>query len=492
MSTAILYLLIVQGLLGAADVLINHELREGLPARASARTEQALHGVRELLYAVVFAGLAWFEWRGIWAALFGGVLLIEVVLTAWDFVEEDRTRRLSATERVMHLMLSMGGGAYVALLVPILLTWGQESSQLLRVDHGIASRLLSLLAIGVFAWGVRDLIAALQTHRTPTTPPLDFGPEPRHVLITGATGFIGSRLVNSLLAAGHRVTVLARQPLAASILFQGQVRAVAALEEIGDAERLDAIINLAGAPVIGPRWTPSRKATLLASRVGTTNAIGQLLRRLTHAPEVLINGSAIGYYGARGDEAISENGAPQNVFMSELCQRWEAAAQTASQGRCRLVIFRLGIVFGQGGALPKLLLPFRLRSGGRMGNGQQYMSWVHVEDVLAAFALAMRDTRLLGIYNLTAPESVRQAEFADVCARRFVGGRSWFHLPAFAFRSLLGEAATLFVEGQRVVPLKLLRHGFHFRYPTLVSALDAQLGHRRSPLPVTTAHQKAH
>lgn len=158
--TAILWLLAAQGVLGASDVLLNHEWREDLPHRPGAALEQAIHGARELLYAVVFAGLAWFEWHGAYAWLLAGVLLVEVVLTAWDFVEEDRTRRLSATERLMHLALSMGGGAYCALLIPVLLRWQQQATALQVSAHGPLSWLLSAMAVGVLIWGVRDAMAA--------------------------------------------------------------------------------------------------------------------------------------------------------------------------------------------------------------------------------------------------------------------------------------------------------------------------------------------
>jgi len=158
--TVILWILAGQGVLGALDVLINHEWREGLPNRPGAALEEAIHGARELLYALVFAGLAWFEWRGTFAPLFAGVLLAEVALTAWDFVEEDRTRRLSATERLMHLALSMGGGAYCALLVPVLWRWQGEATALHFVDYGAVSWLLSIMAAGVLAWGVRDVAAS--------------------------------------------------------------------------------------------------------------------------------------------------------------------------------------------------------------------------------------------------------------------------------------------------------------------------------------------
>ncbi|HEX4940782.1 MAG TPA: hypothetical protein VFX11_19060 [Candidatus Kapabacteria bacterium] len=163
--TSVLWLLVGQGMLGASDVLINHEWRERLPQQATAATEQLLHGVRELLYALVFAGLAWCLWHGTWAWLFALVLLTEIVLTGWDFVQEDRTRVLSATERLMHLVLSMGGGAYCALLIPHLLQWAQQPTGLVVVHYGAVTWLLSGLAIGVFSWGVRDLQAGFRLRK---------------------------------------------------------------------------------------------------------------------------------------------------------------------------------------------------------------------------------------------------------------------------------------------------------------------------------------
>ena len=158
----LLYILIAQGILGALDVILNHELRENLPGRASAMLEQFIHGFREVFYAVVFAGLAWFEWQGAWALAFAAILLIEVLLTAWDFVEEDRTRVLSPTERVMHLMLSMGGGAYCALLIPVLIEWSALPTGFVPVSYGWLSWVLTPMAAGVLLWGLRDLIAAWQ------------------------------------------------------------------------------------------------------------------------------------------------------------------------------------------------------------------------------------------------------------------------------------------------------------------------------------------
>lgn len=158
---SVIWLLIFQGCLGGFDVMWNHEWKERLPARLSAALEQKIHGVRELFYAVVFMGLAWYEWHGVWAWVFLAVLIVEILLTAWDFVVEDQTRRLSPVERVTHLVLSMTGGAYVALLLPVLVAWSQQPSGLMGVDYGLSSWVLTLFGIGVLAWGLRDLRSGL-------------------------------------------------------------------------------------------------------------------------------------------------------------------------------------------------------------------------------------------------------------------------------------------------------------------------------------------
>jgi hypothetical protein len=157
----VIYLLIFQGILGGFDVLWNHEWKEKLPTKPSAALEQKIHGVRELFYAVVFLGLAWLAWNGIWACILFIVIIIEVILTAWDFVTEDKTRTLSPTERVTHLVLSMTGGAYVALLIPVLIGWSRLMSELVMVEYGVRSWVLTVLGIGVFLWGIRDLWSGL-------------------------------------------------------------------------------------------------------------------------------------------------------------------------------------------------------------------------------------------------------------------------------------------------------------------------------------------
>jgi uncharacterized protein (TIGR01777 family) len=293
----------------------------------------------------------------------------------------------------------------------------------------------------------------------------------KRVLITGGTGFIGETLVNQLLDAGHSVSVLTRDPLSAANLFNGRVRCVYSLSELSHDEAFDVLINLAGAPVAGPRWTPKRQAQLLASRVGTTEALMTWLKNTKQKPSLWIQASAIGFYGVRdASESLDEHASKGDGFMAELCARWEAAAQPATEFGVRQVVLRLGVVFGPGGALTPLLLPFRLGFGGRMGDGRQIMSWVHRDDVLQVIARAFNDDTLRGTYNIVAPETVSQAAFAEQ-AGKVLKRPVWLHIPAVPVRAMAGEMAQLFFDGQRVVPERLTEAGYTFRYPTLDAAL---------------------
>jgi uncharacterized protein (TIGR01777 family) len=293
----------------------------------------------------------------------------------------------------------------------------------------------------------------------------------RRVLITGGTGFIGEALVNQLLDAGHSVSVLTRDPLNAANLFNGRVRCVHSISELSHDEAFDVVINLAGAPVAGPRWTAKRQAQLLASRVGTTEALMTWLKNTKHKPALWIQASAIGYYGVRdASESLDERASKGDGFMAELCACWEAAAQPATEFGVRQVVLRLGVVFGPGGALTPLLLPFRLGFGGRMGDGQQIMSWVHRNDVLQVIARAFNHDTLRGTYNMVAPETVSQAAFAEQ-AGKVLKRPVWLHIPAAPVRAMAGEMAQLFFDGQRVVPQRLTEAGYTFRYPTLDAAL---------------------
>lgn len=301
------------------------------------------------------------------------------------------------------------------------------------------------------------------------------------VLVTGATGFIGQLLVPQLLADGHQVVVLTRRPAVADKLFDGKVKTVSSMQELPADFLITLIVNLAGARILGWRWSAARKKILRASRVDLTRSLVEWIARAEHKPALMLSASAIGYYGiqAQGDvTGLRETSAPQAIFMSQLCQEWEAEALRARTHGVAVDILRFGVVFGQQGALPMMLLPIKLGMGGKLGSGQQWLSWIHVHDLLRGVAHLCRlhfaatpGAQSAGeIYNFTAPGSLSQFEFSQQAAA-VLHRPCVIPTPALVMRLLLGEQADLLLEGQRVIPHNLLSTGFQFEFPTVASAL---------------------
>jgi uncharacterized protein (TIGR01777 family) len=325
------------------------------------------------------------------------------------------------------------------------------------------------------ASGLRDLSAARKLDRLPrATAAADFGAKRLRVLVSGGTGFIGRRLIWTLLEHGHEVTVLARDATRAWLLFDRRVAVTERLDHLPSESRFDAAVNLAGAPVIGRPWTRARRAELLSSRLDATRELLGFLERTSTKP-VLISGSAIGYYGDRGEIAVSERDLGSAVFMSQLCSRWEGAAQEAERFGVRVCTLRLGLVLGWGGALPMLIAPHLAALGARIGSGRQWVSWVHVDDVVAAIAFLIRNTHTRGPFNVVAPASLRQAELARAIARSY-RRPLWLSLPTRLLEGLLGEMAWVFTRGQHVLPARLSEAGFRFRHADFDSALRAVRG----------------
>lgn len=286
------------------------------------------------------------------------------------------------------------------------------------------------------------------------------------IAISGGTGFVGEPLVRSLLQRGDDVAVISRSP---AKVRTGRGISWDAADEIGSA---DAVINLAGEN-IGVRWSEQRKRRIFDSRVKATTAIVDAMKRQPQKKRVFISASAVGYYGLRGDEVLDESGTPGGGFLAEVTRKWEALAKDAD-GIARLVITRFGVVLAKdGGALQKLLIPFRLGAGGPVGSGNQWMSWVDRDDVIAFMIWALDHHEARGVYNVTAPEPVTNRDFA-----RTLGGvlhrPALLPAPGFALRLMFGEMADeTLLGGQRVVPARASSEGFAFRYPTL----DASLRH---------------
>lgn len=300
---------------------------------------------------------------------------------------------------------------------------------------------------------------------------------PLHILLTGGTGFLGQALSRALLLQGHRLTLWVRNPEKAEALYGTAVRLVTRLAEVEPNDMPDVLLNFSGEPILGPRWSPQRQQQLHASRSGVTQALVDWVAAAPRKPGLQLSASAIGYYGiqAAGDKtALAEDAPPQPIFMSELCQRWEQTAQGMAAFGVAVACVRLGVVLGLKGALPEMLRPFRFGVGTRMGRGDQMLSWVHLDDVVAGvlhLLAQLPGTLPSGAYNLTAPHPVSQQEFTDT-ACRVLHRPLALPVPAAVLNLVLGEQASLLTEGQCVVPQRLLADGYHFRFERLEAALQ--------------------
>ncbi|KQV44807.1 MULTISPECIES: TIGR01777 family oxidoreductase [unclassified Duganella] len=468
-----LQLMAAQGCLGAFDTLYHHELTEALPQRATARRELAIHAVRATIYGVLFVGLSAWVWQGAWAWVLLALFGVEIVLTLWDFVVEDQTRLLPATERVTHTVLAINGGAFITLLVLGMPLAMEAPTGFAYAPQGWLSVFLALCGVGVLVSGIRDAFASRALPGAAADKVRFDGPS-QTVLVTGATGFIGCSLVPALLASGHRVIVLSREPRKAAWEFGGAVRAVGSMADLSPAENIDVIINLAGARILGWRWSERRKAVLRNSRSGLTQGVVDWIAGAARKPRLLINASAVGYYGIQpqgGEHVLNEASPPQAIFMSQLCQEWEAAASRAREYGVPVALARFGVVYGRGGALQPMLLPIRLGFGGRMGTGRQRNSWIHIADLLGAMAHVWRlGANADGAWNFTAPEHPTQLEFTQAAAAE-LHRPSMMPTPAWPVELLLGEQSALLLEGSSVAPARLLASGYSFRFPTVRQAL---------------------
>lgn len=294
-----------------------------------------------------------------------------------------------------------------------------------------------------------------------------------HVLLTGASGFLGRRLQQRLLADGHQLRLLVRKapatpaPGVAHFLwpnFNTEPPAAA-------LEGCDAIVHLAGEPV-AQRWTDDVKRAIRESRVEGTRRLVQALTTQTRRPTVLICASATGYYGSRGNETLTESSAPGSDYLAQLCREWEQQADLAEALGLRVVKMRIGVVLGpEGGALPLMLPPFRLGVGGKLSDGRQWMSWVHVDDVIDLFATALANQKYRGPVNAVAPNPVENQQFTKDLGQA-LHRPAVFRVPAFALKLALGEMSTVMIASQRVLPKVAQQAGFSYRFPELLPALQ--------------------
>ncbi len=293
------------------------------------------------------------------------------------------------------------------------------------------------------------------------------------IVITGASGLIGSALVPALRAVGHEAIALVRRPVQLPAERTWNPSAI----DSKPFENADAVIHLAGRNIAAGRWSAATKAALHESRVQTTANLSQSLAAAAQRPRVLVSASAIGYYGDRGEELLREDSSSGQGFLADLSREWEGATAVAAAAGIRVVLPRIGIVLsGKGGALARMLTPFRFGLGGRLGAGRQWMSWIAVDDLVGLIMYALTTDSLRGPLNAVAPAPVTNAEFTRTLAA-VLRRPAVLPVPAFALRTLLGEMAEeLLLASQRVEPAAALAGGFRFRYPELRTALAHVLG----------------
>jgi uncharacterized protein (TIGR01777 family) len=291
------------------------------------------------------------------------------------------------------------------------------------------------------------------------------------ILITGSTGMVGSKLIDSLKSEDHQIIRLVRstpKDSATEVYWNPEQGTLNATE----LEGLGGVVHLAGESIAEGRWTDEKKSRIRQSRTKGTTLLSETLAKLKQKPEVLVSASAVGFYGSRGDETLDEQSASGSDFLAEVCREWELSTQAAAQAGIRVVNLRFGVILShEGGALPKMLFPFRMGVGGKLGSGQQYMSWIAIDDAIGAIEHALTNNSLRGPVNVVAPVAVTNYEFTKTLGH-VLSRPTIFPVPAFAARLVFGEMAdATLLSSQRVEPARLKESGYRFRYPELEGAL---------------------
>ncbi len=295
------------------------------------------------------------------------------------------------------------------------------------------------------------------------------------IIVAGGSGFVGKGVVEKFVS--HSVVVLSRRSSSGGAAWpnvryvQWDARTVS--EWASELEGADAVMNFVGEPLDARRWTAKQKELIVLSRVDATRALVEALRRAKNRPPVLVNASAVGYYGPVAHEEVTEERGPGNDFLAHVVSRWEQEAEAASPLGVRVVCLRMGVVLARdGGALRKMALPFKVFAGGYMGTGRQWFPWVHRDDVAQVASFVLQHSAVSGAVNVVAPDSVTMKQFCDVLGK-VIRRPSWAPVPGFVLKLALGEMADMLLTGQRVVPAKLLSHGYKFLFPKLPDALRA-------------------
>ncbi|SEQ91469.1 hypothetical protein SAMN05421690_1003119 [Nitrosomonas sp. Nm51] len=292
-----------------------------------------------------------------------------------------------------------------------------------------------------------------------------------NILITGGTGFIGQSLCPALLSEGHTISVYSRYPNKVASIFGNRIEQVGSLRNLTEDDHFDAIVNFAGAPIFAGRWSEERKQVLLNSRLNTTRLLIDFIAKAKTKPAVLLSGSAIGFYGDQGDTLLDESSPGLDDFGHQLCAAWEHEAVAAKEYGVRVCLLRTGLVIGKhGGFLELMIQPFKFGLGGRLGSGNQWMPWIHIDDYVAMCQTLLNNNALEGVFNLTAPNPATNRDFTQALAAQ-LKRPALLPMPGWALKFMLGERAGLLLGSQRVMPKRLQDAGFQFKYPMLDAAL---------------------
>jgi hypothetical protein len=395
----------------------------------------------------------------------------------------------------LHTLLALNYGAILILLLPELWNLSEKPTGYSFVNYGLGSIALTIAALGVFLFGLRDYFAALRLERFIKAPAKELAQNfksKQHILITGATGFIGRRLSKALMANGHSLIIYARNPEKAAHLG-APIKIITSLDQIKDDDPIDAIINLAGEPLATGLWTKAKKQKILQSREQVADEIYGLCRRLYVPPKTVIAASAIGWYGLRGEKPVNEASAPKPCFTHDVCQRVEEKNNCLNEFKCRAINLRIGLVLGtEGGILANLLVPFEYGGGGPIGDGKQWMSWITRDDLVRLIVHCLKTEDITGAVNAVAPQPVRNEEFTKMLGES-LNRPSMVRMPASLLKLALGDfAKELLLASQNVDNNKIIKTGFQFKATTLKEAFEQILPTKKTATEFTNRSQQYH
>lgn len=478
MSTIIWLFITLQIIMGGFDTLYHHEFKEKLAWRQSQTQELWLHAIRNIFYAIIFFGLGTLQPSGLWAYAIIIGLMTEFLITLWDFVEEDLTRKLPITERLLHTILTANYGVVLALLIPVLWQWGQDETRLHWTWYGLWSVFMTCAAIIVFILGLRDFHATRRLKRLWTRPANSLLPDfktPKTILITGGTGFIGQRLIPALQTGHHKIIVLTRNATTANL--PAPITLIETLDSLHDDDKIDVIINLAGESLSTGLWTAKKQTAMRESRIGLTAKLNALIARLNNKPELLLNGSAIGVYGVTPKGEIDEDSRIINdgTVSQKLCRDWEAEACKAKHYNVRVVLLRIGMVLDRdGGALGQIIIPTEFGGGAVFGKGRHIMSWITRDDLVGMIGHIIAKTDINGAVNGVGPEPVTNKQFTKAVAQALYRP-VLVAIPAFMIKALGGLGREILLADQKILPKKALAHGYDFKDPNIETAMKTIL-----------------